>query len=209
VVGEAQARAAGRVSGGGASRAAARFGQRRQVCRAQCQEMSRVVKRGLDGVINDINGLCGDGGTFCPSGGRVKAGARARAGGAASGGGHEKTLARILFFRKQGFGRSGCLKSARRLPSPCSPSRPSRFAVADANLDGCARQRSWMRFVASERRSHREAGEAWRSSRGQWASLNFRSWPITEWRVPDDEKAKRTFTRRVERQSSTLSGSSI
>jgi hypothetical protein len=110
VVGEAEEGTRGRLSEGRASRATARFGQRRQVCRAECQEMSRVVKRRLDGVFNDINGLCGGGWTFCPSAGRVKAGARARAGRAASGGTHKKTLARIPFFRKKGFGWSGCFR---------------------------------------------------------------------------------------------------
>jgi hypothetical protein len=52
-----------------------------------------------------------------------------------------RTLARIPFFRKNGIGWHGCLqKRARRLPSPCSPSRSSRCAVANANLDCSARR---------------------------------------------------------------------
>ena len=66
VVGEAAARAAGRV--GGVKRGVKFAGRNVK----KCQVLSRVVKRKLDGLVNDFNGLGGGRLTFDASGGRVK-----------------------------------------------------------------------------------------------------------------------------------------
>ena len=102
MVGEAAAGAPGRVGG---VKSGVKFAGRDV---EKCQVLSRVVKRKLDALSNDFNGLRGGELTFDAEGGRVK-GERGSDGRVGRRGAEviRRTIARILFFRKKGFQRPG------------------------------------------------------------------------------------------------------
>ena len=77
-----------------------------------------------------------------------------------------------------GFTDSSSTFSRSALPDPCSPSRPSRCAVAYASLDRCARLRPLVSMIFGERVG-RAAGSAhqrsWKQERRIGASRSSRS----------------------------------